>query len=752
MTKSRRRPTIGLLYSTPLYRGLRLSPYPTAILEGARAAARDLDCDLLVSCGASKAAWPEPGETADFSPVGPWNTDGLLIVAPLDTAQKNEYVHKLSSSGFPVVFIAMPNDRYPTVCVDNETGIRLILNHLIHYHHHRKIAFIAGYEYDLGDSRIRLDTYCQFLSDSGIEVDPRLIAYGEHSEDNGYRAMKSILESEAEFSAVIGSNDNSAIGVMKALHEEGKKIPEDVAVVGFDNIIASLTATPPLATVQYSIFDLGYQGVNTLLDKLVSPARKSPRSGLPEEPLVVKIPCAFIPRQSCGCYPETSNAQQPFLGEDISAVESDHELPHSSKKKPSLEKRYRQLIDELTGVFLQASGNPNVHEVIRDKSIQLVTLIHNALDGGDLLSFRSELVDLISELDHTEQNLDHGQAAVNILRKHKDDFPADDTLKEDIFHLCRVMFSEGISRRMVRNILEWNEDLQHTGTITMQFLDARSEEQTLTTFFSNMGNIGIRQGYVLLYEPDETKQYQTSNLWSFQDSILKKQTIKTQQFPPRGILAKESPQILFIMPLLQHEGVTIGAVALETDHYRPLAMVIGSLAVSIHSSRLHEQVVNLSLTDDLTGVNNRRFFDLFVEKEVERCRRFNRPLALIFFDVDYMKRINDSYGHPCGDDVLRWVGEQTLKSVRHGVDIASRYGGDEFAVLLPETSAKSALVIAERIRKALGEKEIHGEKITASLGIAVVSGKEADAQSLIKWADVALYKAKERRDSICIFT
>jgi len=129
----------------------------------------------------------------DFVPVGPWNTDGLIIVPDELTNGQLQYVHDLLASGFPIIFTT-PEGPGPLVTVDNTLGIRQAFTHLLE-HGHRQIAFIAGNANRRGDSRERLGAYRQALQDAGLSEDPSLIVFGEHRKDGGAAAMKQILAS-----------------------------------------------------------------------------------------------------------------------------------------------------------------------------------------------------------------------------------------------------------------------------------------------------------------------------------------------------------------------------------------------------------------------------------------------------------------------------------------------------------------------------------------------------------------------------
>ncbi len=166
-------------------------------------------------------------------------------------------------------------------------------------------------------------------------------------------------------------------------------------------------------------------------------------------------------------------------------------------------------------------------------------------------------------------------------------------------------------------------------------------------------------------------------------------------------------------------------------------------------SRIQKELEILAITDSLTGLYNRRQFFNLANHEIEQVRRFNRAIALALIDLDDFKRINDAFGHPTGDSILSGVARIFQESTR-AVDIVCRYGGEEFAILMPETDSTKSEMIIKRIRKALEEQELMAEMgripVTFSAGIASFGAGRvpvsADLEILIKWADRALYDAK----------
>ena len=157
--------------------------------------------------------------------------------------------------------------------------------------------------------------------------------------------------------------------------------------------------------------------------------------------------------------------------------------------------------------------------------------------------------------------------------------------------------------------------------------------------------------------------------------------------------------------------------------------------------RSQARLARMALTDGLTNVFNRAYFDSVLEQETARCRRTGRPLSILLLDLDHFKRINDTYGHPSGDQTLKKVAQVMEKELRKS-DTVCRYGGEEFAIVLPETPPSHAYAVAERIRKKIARLSL-GFSVTASIGLGSSMGATAiTPETLVREADKALYAAK----------
>jgi diguanylate cyclase (GGDEF)-like protein len=171
------------------------------------------------------------------------------------------------------------------------------------------------------------------------------------------------------------------------------------------------------------------------------------------------------------------------------------------------------------------------------------------------------------------------------------------------------------------------------------------------------------------------------------------------------------------------------------------------VAISLENSRLFEEMSRLAVTDNLTGLLNRRAFGEAAEKEFERARRYRRPLSLLMFDIDRFKAVNDTHGHLVGDQVLRVLAD-TVRTTTRATDVVCRWGGEEFLVLMPEQGHDQAVATAERLRQEVSNMRVITEAgyltLTISLGVASLKRQEDETfEALVGRADAAMYEAKD---------
>lgn len=208
--------------------------------------------------------------------------------------------------------------------------------------------------------------------------------------------------------------------------------------------------------------------------------------------------------------------------------------------------------------------------------------------------------------------------------------------------------------------------------------------------------------------------------------------------PVTGI-AKYMYQNCTILPISNAKG--------EVEQICLIIYDVTEVAVNrLQLQEANEQLHEISRSDGLTGLLNRKTWEDSLIHEFKRFQRYAHTCTLIMFDIDHFKNINDNYGHPAGDEVIRQTA-QLLKDCTRDMDISGRYGGEEFTVILVDTDVKGAMIVAERIRKAIEEStvryELHTLKYTVSLGLSELSPEIKSHTQWIDSADKGLYKAKE---------
>ena len=329
------------------------------------------------------------------------------------------------------------------------------------------------------------------------------------------------------------------------------------------------------------------------------------------------------------------------------------------------------------------------------------------------------------------------------------------------------------------------EKMQRMDGFERQLIGAGSLEEILEHLLADYpARFGLQAVRLSLVDPcSEIRRILGSEVahapWRDAIHLLDSETALASRFPPpyaprlapfdadqhAPLLGASATGILSLAELpLVRNGRLIGALHLassDPERYGPdcgttlLERLAGIIAVCIESMLAQERLKQAGLTDGLTGVQNRRYFEHRCLVEISQSRRYKHALACMFLDIDKFKRINDTYGHQTGDEVLRKAAGLIQNSLRAG-DTIARYGGEEFVVLLPQTSLLHAKEVAERIRRGIEAAHFQSTagqalRVTLSIGLSMLeslaegdeSSIQTQAQHLVSEADRALYLAKE---------
>lgn len=234
---------------------------------------------------------------------------------------------------------------------------------------------------------------------------------------------------------------------------------------------------------------------------------------------------------------------------------------------------------------------------------------------------------------------------------------------------------------------------------------------------------------------------------SWAKTILEERDAQRVQETLYELIGNPGQSVALEAQLKPHDGsyVTIQLNIRNCLHMPEVRAMVCTFKDISPLKNIEQQLRTLATTDELTGLANRRQFLSLARHEMARTLRYQRPLSLLMIDIDYFKSINDRFGHPVGDDVLRHLGELCRRSLRQE-EIPARLGGEEFAVLMPETDLAGARLVAERLRLAVSSQDIPSlagrHTLTASFGISQLNGPTDTLEAMLTRADEALYAAK----------
>lgn len=300
------------------------------------------------------------------------------------------------------------------------------------------------------------------------------------------------------------------------------------------------------------------------------------------------------------------------------------------------------------------------------------------------------------------------------------------------------------------NELHWLLDIVQSIDVGVVVMDRDYNVEVWNSFMENHSGVGAdkaaRQSLFTLFpEIDQgwfTHKVETAVMLGTRAFTIWEQRpnlVHFKSYQPITGMADEMYQNVTILPLRSSTG--------KTDHVCLIIYDVTGVAVNKRQlESANTKLQELALRDGLTGLLNRRYWESCLEREFARHQRYDNPVSLVIFDIDHFKRVNDTYGHQTGDEVIRATARITSQLVRE-TDFAGRYGGEEFVVLLPGTTLDGAAQFAERLRSTIERQQLDYQgsplTFTVSLGVATLADDMAGYKALLERADKALYQSKE---------
>ncbi len=644
-----------------------MNEYHSGILAGARAVFDRCDVPFMVVANEPYAA---NNSELTLALIEKRALRGVLLLPTISPERGQELHDAIEQSGLPTVYVGRETPGRPSVCGENETGMRTLMEHLLDERGVRSPVLIRGLLHQR-DSVIREEIFRRELALRGIPIDEQLMLTGNFKQDQSYQALHDLLHVRRDLDAVVALNDESALGAMGALSDLGIRVPQDVLVSGFDNSLAASWTWPGLTTVDQGIQDQGTLAAEMLLTLL---------EGREPEVLAV-VPSQLITRASTA-----PRGQHPM------------------------------------------SATP--------------------AENGSLILPGSRLVDgtWVVDVDNVIGEFEWALTAAQSARTR----------------LVTQNSMMGMSRTMIQ---------------------CRSVQDVVTSLSSRLDHLGIRRCYFVLERretgmaPDRPLEelelilsYRDGEVLPSPEAIFSYETLL-----PGDLREELRTGPLFLQPLGVASGV-FGYLLFEAeresealsellrvDLSRALDTVFHALEMEAHAQSLERLVAQrtseleqanqelrlLAMSDGLTKIMNRAAFDLHLQRQGLLVEKEGICFALLMLDVDFFKAYNDRYGHVQGDVALQTVASCLSRAAREERDIACRYGGEEFALILPDTGLEGALAVVARFRTLLCQAEVLHEGstvdalLTASIGIAVARpDMDRPAAEVLGAADRALYLAK----------
>jgi signal transduction histidine kinase/DNA-binding LacI/PurR family transcriptional regulator/AraC-like DNA-binding protein len=582
-------PTIGLLSTWPVYWGTTVDRHGHELMKGICAAARDRRCNLLLGAGIStgdepqqrRAAWPVQAADTDFVPVGPWNTDGLIILPDDLSPEQSRYLADLQASGVPVVFTTEEGSG-PRVVVDNSSGIREAVSHLVQ-HGHQRIAFVAGKQHRGGDSAGRLRAFREAMAQVGAGPDSRLMAYGEHNYNGGAAAMRQLLASGAPFTAFVASNDLSCLGAIDALREAGLRVPEDVAATGFDDILDARSSTPSLTTVRHPTFALGYRAVETLLDLIAGHSSA-------DSPVVV--PTRLIVRQSCGC------------GRD--------RLSQVDVTSGGTETERLSALSNVMAEAAYAEARQSTLQELEEQCRVVVQALADSVAKTDERPLRDEIARLLAATEARGEDPNLWQSAVSALYRCSDLLVdarkgVEERAIMALLDRARIDISEHVQRRTTHALLEHMDMMSQLGLLTSRLLAANDIAQIAQILDSHLSRVGIAHFLIARYgrADDEDDLVARSEIVMSVGLPERGEPFSTRAFPPRGLYPSDEPLQLMLLPVRVGDA-TVGFAAMSATNLEPSAAIVSNLGAAMRAIELYRQALEgRRLAEDANQLKSR---------------------------------------------------------------------------------------------------------------------------------------------------
>lgn len=562
--------------------------------------------------------------------------DGVVVFSTMLNSNETavSICRQAKEKGIPVVSVGMEMEGIPSICINNEEGMRDLVTHLVEEHGVKKVLFMGGTA-DHVDSVERLRVTRDVMTEHGLMLADEDVCYGEWGNDGPERIVTQLLASKKPLpDAIICANDIMALATSTELIRRGKSLPEDVIVTGFDSIMTGRYFYPALSTVRQNYEIVGQKACEMIRDQIQGKAFEEK----------VRVHSSFVLGESCGC-------QGAY---DYVKIRTQY-CQHS----------YQRHVD--SGLVEQTE------RVMRQKI-------------SDIRSY---------------------QGLKLMLQEH---FFYHHRFEGSTFYI--VVHSEYFDDPMADEQVLWNRGIGDQMEVLVALKDAKVVPDSKVS----------RRVLIPGYEKKEGEQH-----------IYYLLPLHFFQYNYGYVVMADEPYILqedIIYPYMEK-----------------LQQSLKLLRVNLRLDTLNKDLTRIYDKDPMTGLYNRFVYENKAIPLYEECLRKKSSMFVMFVDINYMKRINDEFGHLHGDNAIKTVAE-SIKTNTAENWIAVRYGGDEFLIIAPDCGEADAEKVRQAILDFLDHKNNDGSqpyKISASCGFVVTDPTcKETLQEYVKEADKLMYEIKKQ--------
>lgn len=738
--------------------------YSKAFLKGTAAAANDLDVNLAIFPGRAldcqladrRYTVYEYQNNVVYSFASSKSMDALIVSAgTIATCVSHEEFKEFLDGyeGLPLLTTETKFEGYPCIRLSG-SGIKELVSHLVHEHGRKHIAFVSGPEGNT-DADERLNHYKEALAENGLEFDPDLVTYGNFSEYCVDIVSDLIDRNEGKIDAICFANDMMCRGGYKAIESKGLRVGKDIAVTGYDDSEVAATLRPMLTTVRADASKLGYRAV----EEAVHMAK-----GEKVEDICIDSTPVF--RFSCGCSFQAEQKvtldrlDEASVRKAVDNILSEHIQRYEvSMRKHDCIKRLHEFAHKL--ISYAAGADISVEELFsksyfsRIMDSDIWKLVSPEAFLRIMKSIRS------ASLSACEGDMMGRKLNVLKILEGSMEVASECIVNMHYTTMNDITFTHFLIGNITKDMTIYDSD----------------DEKCYFSIVNDLYRAHVDSSFVYTFEEpiihdpkSEWKLPETILLRAYNDGDklaavtgeackLPSSRIITNQYTPN-----DRNRIMVVSPLFMNEeqyGVIV--CEMENEYFTyiysitpqicsaiKLTNLVAKLESSLDAAQSRNNVLNrMSMIDELTGVYNRRGFYVSANRILKAAENEGRQAAIIFGDLDNLKKVNDTFGHDDGDYAIVSCAEFLKKSLRT-TDVVGRIGGDEFAAFAICDDADIIAKLPSRIKGIAAKHNEVSDKpynVTVSIGIyPIICSPELNIQDFMDKADNALYEDKKKKN------